>query len=55
MTFWRYRWKQVCFRNYILDNILDTGTPDGDGNNSFDDNNDDDNNNHNSDGNHDDK
>ena len=46
-----YGWKQVCFRNYILDNILDNRTPDGD--NDFVDNNDD--NNHNSDGNNHDK
>ena len=43
----------LCFRNYILDNTLDNGTPDG--YNDFDDNNDDDNNSHNSDGNNDDK
>ena len=56
IAFWKYGWKQVCFRNYILDNTLDNGTPDGD--NNFDDSNDEDNNNnnnHNSDGNHDDK
>ena len=56
MTFWRYRWKQVCFWNYILDNTLDIGTPGGD--NDFDHKNDDDddnNNNNNSDDNNDDK
>ena len=53
ITFWRYRWKQVCFWNYILDNTLDNDTPDG--YNDFDDNNDDDKNNHNSDENNDDK
>ena len=53
ITFWRYRWKQVCFWNYILDNILDNNTPDKD--NNFDDNNDDDNNNHNSDDDNEDK
>ena len=47
-----YGWKQVCFRNYILDNTLDNRTPDGD--NNFVDNNDD-NDNHNSDGNNDHK
>ena len=51
MTFWRYGWKQVCFRNYILDDTLDNVTPDGD--NDFDDNNDDNDNNHNSDENND--
>ena len=53
MTFWRYRWKQICFQCYILDNTLDNGTPDRD--NYFDGNNDHDNNNHNSDDNNDDK
>ena len=54
ITFWRYRWKQVCFWNYILDNTLDIGTPSGD--NDFDHkNDDDDNNNNNSDDNNDDK
>ena len=53
MTFWRYRWKQICFQSYILDNTLDNGTPDRD--NYFDGNNDHDNNNHNSDDNNDDK
>ena len=58
ITFWVrlvniYGWKQVCFRNYILDNTLDNGTPDVD--NDFDDNKDDDDNNHNSDDNNDDK
>ena len=43
----KLRWKQVCFHNYILDNTLDDGTPDGD--DDFNDNNDDDNNNRNSD------
>ena len=52
ITFWRYGWKQAFFGNYILDNTLDNGIPDGD--NDFDNNDDDDNNNHDSDGNHDD-
>ena len=40
---------KIFFHNYILDNILDNGTPDGD--NYFNDNNDNDENNYNSDDN----
>ena len=53
MAFSRYRWTQVCFRNYILNNTLDNDTPDGD--KDFNEKNDDDNNNHNSSDDNDDK
>ena len=46
-------WKQVCFKNYLLDDALDNDTQGG-GNNIHD-NNDDDNDNHDNDDNSDDK
>ena len=46
--------EQVCFHNCILDNTINSDTPDGDGfNDGFNDNNDDDNNNHDCDDNDD--
>ena len=32
IAFWRQRWKQVCFKNYLLDDTLDNDTQNGDNN-----------------------
>ena len=47
IAFWRWGWKQVCFKNYLLDDTLNSHAQDGDSNILHnDDDNDDDNNNH---------
>ena len=51
-SFLTVRWKQVCLKNYLLDDTLDNNTQDGD-NNIHE--NDDDNDNHDSDDNNNDK